>query len=167
MRAERPKLKRPEGITRELYALIGDNAPSLALAQQQSTVKPKFKERIKRVQVNTTPVSKWLWTAFTNPAREGAEGAKLVLNHWVKNLPAAHQAGDPDSKFVQYNTSSQPYRYTEEEYEQLLKEEDWSKDETDQLFLLARNFDLRFLVMADRWDLPTPRTVDVSPIPYS
>ena len=37
-----PRVKRPDGITRELYALIGDNAPSLALAH---TVKPKFKER--------------------------------------------------------------------------------------------------------------------------
>lgn len=180
-----PRHKRPDGITRELYALIGDNAPSLALAQ---AVKPKFKERVKR----SGPSVKWQWVPFTNPARAdpipGEEGdkekdtrKKLRLSHWVRDLPPNHVEGAPDFKFHKFNTSSQPYSYTNEEYTHYLRgeswrkgagaevgtansvvaEDDWPREETDHLFALAHRYDLRFVVMADRWDYPTERTVDV------
>lgn len=118
-RAGQQREKRPDGITRELYALMGDNAPSLALAQ---STKPKFKERIKR----TGPAIHWQLSAFTNPSRgagkpesedKAAEARKkLKLSHWVRDLPANHVDGSPDTKFAKFNTSSQPYSYTEEEY---------------------------------------------------
>jgi DNA methyltransferase 1-associated protein 1 len=182
-----PRQKRPDGITRELYALIGDNAPSLALAH---AVKPKFKERIKR----TAPSVKWQWTAFTNPSRgagvPGDEGdkareakKKLKLNHWVRDLPANHVGGAPDMKFAKFNTNSGPYSYTTEEYNLFLRgefyhlemsvfstadgvsaEDDWPREETDHLFALAHEYDLRFIVMADRWDYATARSVDVRPL---
>lgn len=117
--------KRPEGVTRELYALIGNNAPSLALAQ---STKPKFKDRIKR----SGPAKKWHWTSFTNPSRSverpGDEGdrdvearRKLVLKHWVRDLPTDYKEGDPDDKFAKFNTSSQQYSYTAEEYMSFLR----------------------------------------------
>lgn len=116
--------KRPEGITRELYALIGNNAPSLALAQAN---KPKFKERIKRVG----PQVKWHWTAFTNPSRgagkddtgDAAEDAKrkLRLCHWVRDLPKDHVEGAVETKFAKFNTTSQAYTYTDEEYDKWLR----------------------------------------------
>ena len=120
-----PRAKRPDGITRELYALIGDNAPSLALAQ---AVKPKFKERVKQ----SRPSVKWHWIPFTNPARgdpaPGDEGdkerdarKKLRLRHWVRDLPADHVEGAPDFKFHKFNTSSMPYSYTTEEYNHFLR----------------------------------------------
>lgn len=116
------KTKRPDGISRELYALIGDNSPSLALAH---VVKPKFKEKIKR----TGPNVKWQCTSFSIPARGvGKEVGKakearekLVLKHWVRDLPANHVEGAPENKFLKFNTNSQPYSYTSEEYESLLK----------------------------------------------
>ncbi|GAA5850157.1 hypothetical protein JCM8547_001025 [Rhodosporidiobolus lusitaniae] len=161
-----PPQKRPDGITRELYALIGNNAPTLALAQP---VKPKFKERIRRDK----PAARWQWVGFTNPSRgagmpqevgRGVEGEharrKLVLKHWVKDLPTNFVDGAPDHKFAKFNTSSQPFEYTDEEYELWLKADDWSKAETDHLFELAHRYDLRFIVMADRWELPSERGVD-------
>ena len=46
-------VKRPEGISRELYALIGNNAPSLAEAQASlAAVKYREKPRIKAKKVN-------------------------------------------------------------------------------------------------------------------
>lgn len=36
--------------------------------------------------------------------------------------------------------------------------QDWSKEETDQLFELCERFDLRFIVIADRF--PTARSVE-------
>jgi len=38
------------------------------------------------------------------------------------------------------------------EYHQHLHDENWSKQETDRLFELCRRFDLRFVVIHDRWD---------------
>ncbi|GAA5832152.1 hypothetical protein JCM11251_004258 [Rhodosporidiobolus azoricus] len=161
-----PPQKRPDGITRELYALIGDNAPTLALAQP---VKPKFKERIRRDK----PSAKWQLVGFTNPSRGAGQPTggeeeekeqearkKLVLKHWVKELPAKFVDGAPDHKFAKFNTTSQPFEYTDQEYETWLKVDDWSKQETDHLFELAHRYDLRFIVMADRWELPTDRGVD-------
>lgn len=41
-------------------------------------------------------------------------------------------------------------------------DEGWSREETDQLFKLADEYDLRFVVMQDRWTGEKERTVDVS-----
>ena len=42
--------------------------------------------------------------------------------------------------------------YTDADYLQVLNSETWSKQETDHLFDLCRRFDLRFIVINDRWD---------------
>lgn len=42
--------------------------------------------------------------------------------------------------------------YSESEYNQYLKSEDWSQAETDHLMDLCQRFDLRFIVIHDRWD---------------
>ncbi|GAA6032693.1 hypothetical protein JCM8097_000745 [Rhodosporidiobolus ruineniae] len=160
-----PPQPRMAGIARELYALIGDNAPTLALAQP---VKPKFKERIRRDK----PTAQWRFVGFSNPSRgagmpdkadeddENRARKKLVLKHWVKDLPPNFVEGAPDHKFAKFNTSSQPFEYTDDEYAMWLKADDWSKAETDHLFELAHRYDLRFIVMADRWELSSERGVD-------
>lgn len=119
-----PPAKRLDGITRELYALIGDNQPALALAQP---VKPKFKERTKAVR----RPAHWSRIGFTNPARAAALSGdadaetqarrKLVLRHWVKDLTSTLVDGAPDNKFAKFNTSSQPYSYNDAEYDAWLK----------------------------------------------
>lgn len=43
-------------------------------------------------------------------------------------------------------------KYTDAEYEQYLKDEAWSKEETDHLFELCQTYDLRFFIIHDRWD---------------
>ncbi|PSN34648.1 DNA methyltransferase 1-associated protein 1 [Blattella germanica] len=42
--------------------------------------------------------------------------------------------------------------YTDNEYLQHLHNDSWSRQETDHLFDLCRRFDLRFIVIRDRWD---------------
>lgn len=44
------------------------------------------------------------------------------------------------------------FTYSDQEYQQLLQLENWTKQETDHLFDLCRQFDLRFMVIQDRWD---------------
>lgn len=82
----RPKSKAPrgDGITRELYALIGDNAPPLALAALK---KPKFKELLK--QTAQQKAAKWRKQPFVNEAR--ADG--LQLKHWLR-LPEGGDAAE-------------------------------------------------------------------------
>ncbi|KAL9938759.1 hypothetical protein V8E36_002478 [Tilletia maclaganii] len=249
---------RPEGITRELYALLGDNAPRISLsvtavgAPKSNTepgaggkkFRPKFQRRLKSAR-------RWEWTPFKNSAR----GDDLVLYHWVpaeagasnerreaspevveagpssppkraiEVTPAEEAAADADGdvtmeddgqdknradgtselteeedeeikvipvetkgkakakdpedeyatfkvlrpekepqtayKFAQFNTTSGVYSYSNEEYHAYLKDDNWSKEETDYLMDLCHAYDLRFIVMHDRyeWD-GKPRSIE-------
>lgn len=42
--------------------------------------------------------------------------------------------------------------YSDLDYQLHLHDENWTKQETDQLFDLCHRFDLRFVVIHDRWD---------------
>jgi DNA methyltransferase 1-associated protein 1 len=42
--------------------------------------------------------------------------------------------------------------YTDAEYEQYLQDKDWTRTETDVLFELCRKFELKFLIIHDRWN---------------
>lgn len=42
--------------------------------------------------------------------------------------------------------------YSDMEYQQHLHDESWSRAETDYLFDMCRKFDLRFIVIQDKWD---------------
>ncbi|KAI6047482.1 hypothetical protein EDC04DRAFT_2623452 [Pisolithus marmoratus] len=119
--------KKPEGISRELYALIGPSAPSLAatLAKPRLKQKPNFGGR------GTT---KWEWRPFRHPAR----GDSLQLSHWAK----ANES-DNEYSFAKYNVQPARYTYSDEEYSALLEDNEWSKEETDYLFSIAHEYDLR------------------------
>jgi hypothetical protein len=46
------------------------------------------------------------------------------------------------------------YKYDEEEWANVVpKDADWSRKETDYLIALCQQFDLRFLVVADRYEV--------------
>lgn len=108
-------------------------------------------------------------TPFTNPARTDG----LVLRHWqrqqdtAKPPPPDDTAMDVDQKpegeapkvaeqeypFAKYNIKPQlPRRYTDEEYNRHLKSDDWTREETDYLMDLVEEYDLRWVVIADRYD---------------
>lgn len=94
----------------------------------------------------------WQWLPFTSSARTDS----LQLYHWVKVANGVPPSGDYE--FAKYNTKVDVLKYTEEEYEKYLTEPTWSREETDQLFELCERFDLRFIVIADRF--PTNRSVE-------
>ncbi len=58
----------------------------------------------------------------------------------------------PDSYWAKYNAKVERPQYTDEQYESHLKSENWSKEETDYLVDLATEFDLRWIVISDRYD---------------
>lgn len=109
-------------------------------------------------------------TAFSNQARSDG----LMLKHWRKKkdvnaatfpaTPAESNAAsemeqderivktEPDYHYAKFNVKLPRPDYTNEEYEAHFKSEDWDKSETDYLMDIALEYDLRWIVIADRYD---------------
>ncbi|KAI8339991.1 hypothetical protein BC941DRAFT_238473 [Chlamydoabsidia padenii] len=126
----------------DLYSLIGGTPPI-------AFVKPTY-------QANWATKKKaesWTNKPFLHPARTDT----LVLHHWVKQSDQ-----DDDYHFAKFNRVIDIIDYTDEDYEAHLTDNDWTKDETDYLFRLCRLYDLRFPVIADRYDFTngTTRTME-------
>ncbi|SPC61184.1 related to SWC4 - component of the Swr1p complex [Ustilago sp. UG-2017b] len=165
-----------DGMTRELFALLGDNAPTLAMAQGLDAegkhglgvgglFKPKFKKRKEKAK-------QWRWTPFLNSARDDTHidydtpeiNAGLVLYHWAPTQSSAEgsTSADPDLEtkyqYADFNTNSGVYSYSNDEYIQHLRDDDWTKEETDYLMDLCAAYDLRFVVIHDRYDWASARS---------
>ncbi|KAK4176741.1 hypothetical protein QBC36DRAFT_238280 [Triangularia setosa] len=164
--APRPNLK---GLAREVQNLGGDN-PIAIVPEVNFFKKRRFASR--------KPVAKWELKAFTNSAR-GDDGA-LVLRHWKRKTddgapvegaqdgegqqqrgegtPASERKEEKpdDSAFAKFNVQVVVPHYTEEQYHSNLQNNDWTKEETDYLLGLAKDFDLRWTLIWDRYDF-TPR----------
>lgn len=98
-------------------------------------------------------VRKWEWAPFTNPARTD----QAAFHHWrrVTDEPKEYP-------FAKFNKQLNIPTYSINEYNIHLKSNTkWTKAQTDHLFDLANRFDLRFIVMADRWDRATYGTKTV------
>lgn len=130
-------------------------------------------------------------TSFRNEARKDG----LMLRHWKKrdtsapNFPAtpadsnATSEMETDEKpvkaevypFTKFNIKIEGPSYTEEQYETHLKSDKWSKEETEYLVNLTKEYDLRWVVIADRYDYQPSETqaggdamaVTVKPTPRS
>ncbi|KAB2617281.1 DNA methyltransferase 1-associated protein 1-like [Pyrus ussuriensis x Pyrus communis] len=134
--------RKPDGISREVYALTGGVPPLMpAVEPLQLKKRPPTDEKIT-----------WQWLPFTSSARKD----NLQLYHWVKVVNGIPPTGD--YSFAKYNKSVDVVKYTDEEYEKHLTDDMWTKEETDQLFELCQQFDLRFIVIADRFS--SSRTVE-------
>ncbi|KAF8557043.1 hypothetical protein OG21DRAFT_1482642 [Imleria badia] len=136
--APRRAAKKPDGISRELYSLIGPSAPSLAA----HLAKPRLKQKPNLGGGGTV---KWEHRPFTNNARSDA----LQLSHWVK---LSDQVGE--YPFAKYNVQPKSFEYSQDEYTRLLDDTEWTKEETDYLFSLVHEYDLRWYVIHDRYDYP-------------
>ncbi|KAG7306422.1 hypothetical protein JYU34_009055 [Plutella xylostella] len=133
-------VKRPEGMHREVFALLYNDNKELPPLLPTDTGKA-YKE--KKAKLGMRKVRKWVWAPFTNPARKD----HAVFYHWKR---AADEA--KEYPFAQFNKQVSIPTYSESEYNQYLKCEDWSQAETDHLMDLCQRFDLRFIVIHDRWD---------------
>lgn len=128
--------KKPDGVSREVYALTG-GLPLVMPSLDISNLK-------KRPPSETEKIS-WQWLPFTSSARKD----NLELYHWVKVVNGVRPTGD--YAFAKYNKVVDVVRYTDEEYTKYLSNSNWTREETDQLFDLCEQFDLRFIIIADRF----------------
>ena len=145
-RAPKPVFKKPEGMSREVFALLVQDATSAA-AQGISLVPTPtpteaFKER-------KTRVVGWEWREFVNQARDD----DLKLHHWSKLTDKT-----TTYTFSRFNKKVKILEYTDEEYDKHLTHPAWDRAESALLFDLCRRFDLRWPVIHDRF--PEGRTME-------
>lgn len=160
--------KRPleKGMAREVSALMGERAPPVSMIQ----IQPKYKQRPRRL-VKVTP---WQWTPFKNDARED----DFKLSHWqrhkvAKPEPPADGNGDQAAdesqiekpverpyQFAKYNIQVDAPIYTEEIYNASMTDEDWTKEETDYLVELVREYGQKWAVVWDRYDFTPTKQED-------
>lgn len=133
--------KRPEGMARELWGLLWtDNArdpPPIFPSDSNQGYKQM------KAKIGSSKVRPWKWMPFTNPARK--DGA--VFYHWRKVADEGK-----DYPFARFNKTVDVPVYSDLEYQQHLHDEGWTRQETDHLFDLSKRFDVRFIVVHDRWD---------------
>lgn len=130
---------------REVYALLyNDNKDAPPLMPTDTSL--GYKQN--KARLGMRKVRKWEWAPFKNPAR--TDGA--VFHHWRRVTDEAK-----DYPFAQFNKQLQIPSYNINEYNTHLRTNptNWTKAQTDHLFDLAKRFDLRFVVMGDRWDKDT------------
>ncbi|KAL1691705.1 hypothetical protein GGG16DRAFT_53003 [Schizophyllum commune] len=137
------KGKQRDGIPRELYRLIGPSMPSLAVPKP-----PRLKQK-----PNLGVEVKWEKRKFKNPARKDG----LELEHWVK------ASTDPNEGAFSYSTRPPIHRYSEEEYANWLQDEQWNKEETDYLFSMLNEYDMRWYIVHDRYDYTGPKKDEKQP----
>eukprot|EP00088_Acartia_fossae_P039544 TRINITY_DN4116_c0_g1_i5.p1 TRINITY_DN4116_c0_g1~~TRINITY_DN4116_c0_g1_i5.p1 ORF type:complete len:504 (-),score=121.45 TRINITY_DN4116_c0_g1_i5:512-2023(-) len=137
---------KPEGMHRELYNLLYSENKELPcpLIPTDTSRDQGYKQM--RAKLGMRRVRPWRWLPFTNPARKD----NLVLHHWRRVMD-----GGKDYPFARFNKTIEVPTYTEVEYQHHLVTPGWTREETDHLMDLAQRFDLRFIVMQDRWDRNT------------
>nr|CAG4651861.1 EOG090X076S [Triops cancriformis] len=133
-------VRRPEGMHRELFNLLYNDNKDVPPLFPTDTGKG-YKQA--KAKLGVRKVRPWKWMPFTNPARK--DGA--VFHHWRRVTDEAKEY-----PFAKFNKQVQVVSYTDMEYQQHLQSDSWSRAETDYLMELCRRFDLRFVVIHDRWD---------------
>lgn len=152
--------QRGNEVSREVFYLTGERTPASVMPAGGLRDKPSRKKA-------------WKWVEFSNSARKDG----LKLEHWEQ---VGTQQG-ADYKFAKFNKEIKMMTYTDEEYKEAVagletpekrkwKEGDmhyvppqkkWTREETDILFDLCKQFDMRFVVIHDRWPVNlAPRSVN-------
>jgi len=163
-----------KGMAREVTALMGERAPPVSMIQ----IQPKYKQRPKRF----VKVRPWVWSSFKNEARTD----DLLLYHWqkrketksdtvstevenhetIQNEEISKEAEEvvpainAPYQFAKYNIKVEAPVYTEEIYESLLSDPDWTKEETDYLVNLVQEYGQKWAILWDRYEYTPTKTID-------
>ncbi|KND89706.1 SWR1-complex protein 4 [Tolypocladium ophioglossoides CBS 100239] len=157
--APRPNLK---GLAREVHQLGGDNPIAIV---------PETTQFKKRRLANRKPAARWEMRPFRN---SGREDESLLLRHWRRKgtkegaeeqqQPPPQEDADiktdevEDSTFAKYNVQVSVPQYSDDQYRQSLRNDEWTKEETDYLMDLVRDYDIRWPIIWDRYEWNPPAT---------
>ncbi|VDO08621.1 unnamed protein product [Rodentolepis nana] len=134
-------VKRPGHIPREVWGLqntFKNELPPLLPSNEE----PVYKQP--KIEFGSGRVRKWKWVPFKNAARED----NLELYHWRREGSDATDEYD----FARLNKHIEVPTYTDADYKSYLHDNKWTQTRTSHLMDLARQFDVRFIHMHDRWD---------------
>ncbi|OAA53178.1 DNA methyltransferase 1-associated protein dmap1 [Niveomyces insectorum RCEF 264] len=160
-----------KGLAREVQSLGGGNPISII---------PQFTLNFKKRRLTSRkPAVHWILRPFKN---SGRDDETLVLRHWRRqaeeNRGHAQQQqqntqekgkGAPiddakplraedvampvdDSAFAKFNIKVSVPQYNDDQYDANLQHPDWSREETDYLLEVVKDFDLRWPLIWDRYD---------------
>ncbi|KAF1988047.1 hypothetical protein K402DRAFT_462412 [Aulographum hederae CBS 113979] len=138
-----PPKHRKTGLNRELEALYGERLPPVSIVDSKKVYRSKL--------TRDGPAVKWSRNRFSNPAR--IDGLKL--RHWRPKRIADDDAtsdSEQDYSFAKYNIQVTGPQYNDEEYTKLLKDDDWSKEETDYLVETVKQYYQKWPVIHDRYE---------------
>lgn len=132
--------KRPEKMHREVYALLYNDTKDAPPLLQTDTGSGYHQVK---ARLGMKKTRKWEWSPF-KPMPDAA-----ILHHWIREGEVTEEY-----RYAKFYKQLNIVNYTVNEYNTHLRSNQtkWSKAQTDHLFDLARRYDLRFVVMADRWD---------------
>ncbi len=153
------KTRKPKGMSREVFGLLGTDGLNSSMQTSAQTVStPAFKtKRLSALK------GKWVWAPFNASASASLSSVSAplttsdtssstvsgsFLHHWVK----------ADIQYLEYpyakfNVSLDRVIYSDDEYDLLLQSNDWTRSETDALFQLCHQYDLRWPIIVDRYTL--------------
>lgn len=137
----------------------GARTDGLELRHWKHTIPPAAGQRLLETPVNGTNVL---------PDPNGQTNRQPILGNGenVNGHAAAPIRYDDEFPMEKFNVKVNVPSYTPEQYEAHFKSEDWAKEETDYLLGLCRDFDMRWIVVADRYDpneIPIPAEKPTTP----
>ncbi|CAK7213344.1 swr complex subunit [Sporothrix curviconia] len=161
-----------KGLAREVQSLGGESP--ISIVPQLSNIK-------KRRLASRKPAARWEMRPFTNSARDDktlvlrhwrrkgtgatvggdtaasapvgdAGGDSTEMDQDQKHETTPQQPPMDDSAFAKFNVSVVVPQYSDDQYNANLQHPDWTKEETDYLMGLVKDFDLRWPIIWDRYD---------------
>ena len=145
-RPSKVAIKKPEGMSREVFALLVQDASAAGSSSIPIMPTPAPKDSFKE---RKTRVVGWEWREFVNQARSD----DLKLRHWSKLTDKSMTY-----TFSRFNKKVKVLEYTDEEYDNHLTHPAWDRTDSNLLFDLCRRFELRWPVIHDRF--PEGRTME-------
>ncbi|CAJ0575399.1 unnamed protein product, partial [Mesorhabditis spiculigera] len=138
-----PKAKKGQRELMSILTSTGKELVDLDMAlpslTRQGVYTTKLQPSIRRPR-------KWFWAPFKNEARNDG----LELCHWLRQDRKRLKIPYLFAKFS--NQDPGIPTFTDEEYEEHLENEDWTKEETMYLLEVCGRFDLRWPIVFDRYD---------------
>jgi len=158
------KLKKPAGVKREVFNLIEsqqlqNGVTELDVASLMPTMLTPPPSGLKEKRKLITKVRPWLQKPFRNSARKDG----LTLHRW-----ALAEEDQDDYFYARYDRKVTVLDYTNEQYTKYFNNDpNWTREDTDTLWNLCKEFDLRFVVVADRFPNTSKSMEDLKERYYS